>query len=156
VNESSLYYGWKLEKVGQKHPVQVTIPRTYVIKREKEVNTRKELHESIKHINSKLDHKKCCFPELAKHLLAASLIMTPKLSGARAELIVHATARSLLDTLNLPYTEDNIFNIMPCKKTMEGSTSRILFVQFCSFAQCDLTKNVVLVLTLLLTRLMRR
>jgi hypothetical protein len=80
----------------------------------------KELHESIKCINSELDHKKCCFPESAKRLLAASLLMTPKLSGARAELIMHATARSLLDTLNLPYTGDNILNIMPCKKTMEG------------------------------------
>lgn len=46
--------------------------------------------------------------------------MTPKLSGAGAEVLCHGIASSVLDTLKILYTEDEILNVMPCKKTMEA------------------------------------
>jgi hypothetical protein len=56
---------------------------------------------------------------LARQLIAASL-STPKLSGAGAEIVAQGIASFILETLQIPYTEENILNIMPYKMTMVG------------------------------------
>jgi hypothetical protein len=64
--------------------------------------------------------KQCCFTCEAKRFIVASIVASPKLSGAAIEVLMHGVARSVLKVLNIEYTEDTILNILPCKKTVEG------------------------------------
>jgi hypothetical protein len=64
--------------------------------------------------------KQCCFTCKAKRFIVASIVASPKLSGAAIEVLMHGIARSVLEVLNIEYTEDTILNILPCKKTVKG------------------------------------
>jgi hypothetical protein len=120
MDESSDHgYKWKLQTVGKKHQCKIEIPQPYVITREREVEMWKASHAELKQIEKEINHEICCFPPSAKSFIAASLTMTPKHSGTGAEILAHRIACSILEILQLPYTEENILDIMPCKKTME-------------------------------------
>jgi hypothetical protein len=43
-----------------------------------------------------------------------------KSAHAAIEVLMPGVARSVLEVLNIVYTEDTILNILPCKKTVEG------------------------------------
>ena len=45
--------------------------------------------------------------------------MTPKLSGGRAELFSFSMAKSLLTTLEVPHTNEELQKVLPCKSKME-------------------------------------
>jgi hypothetical protein len=74
----------------------------------------------MKYIHDMIDRKICCFPLLASRHIAASLVTASKLSGVGAEVIVYAVTRSILEYCCIDFTKDDILNIIPCKKTMEG------------------------------------
>ena len=106
--------------LGEKHKVQVRIPKTYSVKRGKEINLWRASHNKITYMRDQFEKKQCCFTHEAKWFIVASIVASPKLSGAALEVLMHGITRSVLEVLNIEYTEDTILNILPCKKTVEG------------------------------------
>ena len=115
-----MYYGWQVVTVGKKHKVEVGIPKTYSVKRDKEIDMWKATHEENTYMREQFNKQQCCFTHEAQWFIVASLVAGPKLSGAAVEVFMHGIARSILEVLRIEYTEDTIQNILPCKKTIEG------------------------------------
>ena len=106
--------------VGEKHKVEVGIPKTYSVKRDKEIDMWKALHKEITYMREQFNKQQCCFTHEAQWFIVASLVASPKLLGAAVEVFMHGVMRSILKVLKIEYMEDTIQNILPCKKTIEG------------------------------------
>jgi hypothetical protein len=103
-------------------------------------------HDENTYMRDQFKKKQCCFTCKAKRFIVASIVASPKLSGAAIEVLMHGIARSILEVLNIEYTEDTILNILPCKRQLKDGL-RSLLALYCMFALQDWTKKMELVLT---------
>ena len=131
-DDGDQWFSWKSVTVGGKHKCTLTIPESYEVNRSKEVKTWQASHEEMKYVKEQLDKGKCCYTRSAQRLIAASLVANPKLSGAGAEVMIHAATRSFLEVCGINYTEESLLNILPCKKTtdrwIENLACSVMFV----------------------------
>jgi hypothetical protein len=74
--------------LGEKHKVQVRIPKTYSVKREKEINLWRASHDKITYMRDQFKKKQCCFTHKAKWFIVASIVASLKRSGAAIEVLM--------------------------------------------------------------------
>jgi hypothetical protein len=115
----STWFAAKTVEVGSKHKSIVTIPKSYELVRSQKVTALEENKNAMQRISDALMKKQCCFNEESKLYLGAATAMTPKLSGAGSEIHNFAITKAVLTTLNIPYTDEQLLNALPCKATTE-------------------------------------
>jgi hypothetical protein len=94
VKSAQTYYNWQAVTLGEKHKFQVRIPKTYRVKREKEINLWRASHDEITYMRDQFKKKQCCFNHEAKWFIVASIVASPKLSGAAVEVLMRRKIRS--------------------------------------------------------------
>jgi hypothetical protein len=116
---------------GEKHKVQVRIPKTYTVKRDKEINLGRASHNEITYMGEQFKKQQCYFTCETKQFIVASIVASPKLLDAAFEVLVLGITRSILKVLNIEYTKDTILIILSCKKVnrwIEEFACSILYV----------------------------
>jgi hypothetical protein len=115
----STWFGTKTVEVGAKHKSMVAIPNGHQLERSQTITDYKKHKHAMECISEALKKKICCFNEESKFYLGAATAMTPKLSGAGSEIHNFAITKAVLTTLNIPYTDEQLLNALPCKATTE-------------------------------------